>query len=49
MTTTIPEAEVLPVVQPADNMPRPPQGQWTYKHYAVLRVGRRIRYARLTA
>lgn len=30
------ETDVLPVVRPADWVPGPPQGQWTYDDYATL-------------
>lgn len=34
MTTT--SSDVIPVVSPADHVPGPPQGQWTYDDYAAL-------------
>jgi Uma2 family endonuclease len=33
---TLPTADVLPVVAPADHVIGPPQGQWTYAAYAAL-------------
>lgn len=36
MTTPTETMDVLPVTQPAENMPGPPQGQWTYADYAAL-------------
>jgi Uma2 family endonuclease len=32
----IPPSDTLPVVTPADHLPGPPQGRWTYAAYAVL-------------